>query len=103
VVWDNVNTHTPVALEAPFPPAEACRLWRKRDVHETPTHGSRRTRADIEVAVGSTPGLDRRLADQEKVRRAIAAWVTRRHAATATVDWRWTTTQARRPLTPIYP
>jgi hypothetical protein len=78
-------------------------MWRKLDVHDTPKHGSWRKRADIEVAVVSTPWLDRRLADQEKVRHAIAAWATRRHAATATVDWRLTTTQARRTLTPIYP
>jgi hypothetical protein len=37
---DNLNTHTPAALYATLPPAEACRIVRKLDVHSTPKHGS---------------------------------------------------------------
>jgi hypothetical protein len=33
---DNLNTHTPAALYATFPPAEAHRLLRKLDFHYTP-------------------------------------------------------------------
>jgi DDE superfamily endonuclease len=103
VVLDNLNTHTPAALYATFPPAEACRILRKLDLHYTPKHGSWLNMAEIEFAVVSTQCLDRRLGDQETVRRAIAAWQTRRNAEKATVDWRFTTAKARRKLKHIYP
>jgi hypothetical protein len=59
--------------------------------------------AEIECAVVSTQCLDRRLEDRETVGREIAAWQTRRNAAKATVDWRFTTAKARRKLNHIYP
>jgi hypothetical protein len=103
VVLDNLNTHTPAALYATFPPAEAWRLLRKLDFHYIPKHGSWLNMAEIEFAVVATQCLDQRLGHQETVRRAITAWETRRHAAKATVDWRFTTTKARRKLKHIYP
>jgi DDE superfamily endonuclease len=103
VVLDNLNTHTPAALYATFPPAEACRILRKLDFHYTPKHGSWLNMAEIEFAVVSTQCLDRRLGNQETVRRAVAAWETRRNAAKATVEWRFTTAKARRKLKHIYP
>ena len=71
--------------------------------HDTPKHGSWLNRAAIEFAVVSTPGLDRRLGDQARVRRAVAAWETQRNAAKAIVDWRFTTAKARRKLRHLYP
>jgi hypothetical protein len=103
VVLDNLNTHTPVALYATFPPAEACRILRKLDFHYTPKHGSWLNMAEIEFAVVATQCLDRRLGNQATVRREIAAWEAWRNAAKATVDWRFTTTKARRKLKHIYP
>jgi DDE superfamily endonuclease len=103
VVLDNLNTHTPAALYATFPPAEACRILRKLDFHYTPKHGSWLNMAEIEFAVVSTQCLDRRLGNQELVRRAVAAWETQRNAAKVTVEWRFTTAKARRKLKHIYP
>ena len=103
VVVDNLNTHTPAALYATFPPAEAWRIIRKLDFHYTPKHGSWLNMAEIEFAVVATQCLDRRLAHQEAVGRTITAWQIRRNAAKATVDWRFTTTKARRKLKHIYP
>jgi hypothetical protein len=103
VVLDNLNTHTPAALYATFPPVEACRILRKLDFHYTPKHGSWLNMAEIEFAVVSTQCLNRRLGDQETVRRAVAAWETQRNAAKATVEWRFTTAKARRKLKHIYP
>src|SRR2546430_4703793 len=51
VVLANLNPHTPAALYATFPPAEACRILRKLDFHYTPTHGSWLNMAEIEFAV----------------------------------------------------
>ena len=103
VVLDNLNTHTPAALYATFPPAEACRILRKLDFHDTPKHGSWLNMAEIEFAVVSTQGLDRRLGEQEMVRREIIAWEIRRNAQKATADWGFTTAKARRKLKCLYP
>jgi hypothetical protein len=103
VVLDTLNTHTPAALYATFPPAEACRILRKLAFHYPPKHGSWLKMAEIEFAVVSTPCLNRRLGDQETVRHAVAAWATRRNAAKATVEWHFTTAKARRKLKHIYP
>ncbi|MBI3326379.1 MAG: hypothetical protein HYZ81_06720 [Nitrospinae bacterium] len=91
------------ALYATFPPAQACCILRKLDFHSTPKHGSCPNQAEIEFAVVSTQCLDHRLGAQESVRRAIAAWDTRRHTAKATIDWRFTTAKARRTLNHLYP
>jgi hypothetical protein len=103
VVLDNLHTHPPAARYAPFPPAEACRILHKLNFHYTPKHGSWLNMAASEFAVVSTQGLNRRLGDQETVRRAVAAWGTQRHAAKATVAWRFPTVKARRKLKHIYP
>jgi DDE superfamily endonuclease len=103
VVLDHLNPHTPAALYATFPPAEAWRIWRKLEFHDTPKPGSWLNMAAIEFAGVSPPCLGRRLWDQEAVRRAVAAWETRRNAAKASIDWRFTTAKARRKLKHLYP
>jgi hypothetical protein len=103
VVLDNLNTHTPAALYATFLPAEACRILRKLDFHYTPKHGSWLNMAEIEFAVVSTQCLDRRLGDQETVRREIATSETRHHEQKATAAWRFTIAKARRTLKRLYP
>jgi hypothetical protein len=103
VVLDNLNTHTPAALSATVRPAEACRILRQLDFHYTPKQGSGLNRAEIELAVLSTQGLDQRLGDQATVQRTIAAWERDRNAAKASVNWQFTTTKARRKLKRLYP
>jgi hypothetical protein len=103
VILDNLNTHTPAALYATFPPAEACRILRKLDFHYTPTHGSWLNMAEIELAVLATQCLDQRMRNQGAVRRTIMAWESRRNAAKATITWQFTTAKARRKLKRLYP
>ena len=103
VVLDNLHTHTPAALYEAFNPPEARRLLRKLDFRYTPKHGSWLNMAEIEFAVLSTQGLDRRLPDQETVCRTTMAWQTQRHAAQAKVNWRFTIAKARRKLKRLYP
>ena len=103
VVLDNLNTHTPAALYTTFRPAEACRILRKLDFHDTPTHGSWLNMAAIDLAVLSTQCLAPRLGDQATVHRTIAAWEQGRNAAQATVNWQFTTAKARRNLKRLYP
>jgi len=103
VVQDNLSTHTPAALYAAFPPAEAKRIWDRLEFHYTPKHGSWLNMAEIELSVLSRQCLDRRIADQDALRRETAAWAERRNRAKATIEWRFTTADARVKLTKLYP
>lgn len=103
VVQDNLNTHTPAALYAAFEPHEAKRIWDRLEFHYTPKHGSWLNMAEIELSVLSRQCLDRRIPDQESLRREVAAWEGRRNRAKTTVDWRFTTADARIKLKKLYP
>ena len=48
VVLDNLNTHTIASLYEAFEPAEARRIARKLELHDTPKHGSWLNMAAIE-------------------------------------------------------
>jgi hypothetical protein len=103
VVLDNLNTHTPAALYATFPPAEARRLVRKLDFRYTPKHASWLNMAELEFAVVNGQCLDRRLSTPALVRREVAAWAAARNAAKATVQWQFTVAKARKKLRHLYP
>lgn len=103
VVLDNLNTHTPAALYETFPAAEAHRIARKLELHYTPKHGSWLNMAEIEFSILSRQCLNRRIADRDTLHREVAAWVTQRNAVGATVDWRFTTQDARVKLKRLYP
>jgi DDE superfamily endonuclease len=103
LILDNLNTHTPGALYDVFPPAEAKRLADKLEIHYTPKHGSWLNIAEIEFSVLSRQCLDRRVPDAATLAREVVAWQERRNAATRTVDWRFTTADARIKLKRLYP
>lgn len=103
LVVDNLNTHTLAVLYDVFDAPEARRIARKFEVHSTPKHGSWLNMAEIEFAVLATQCLDRRIADQETLRRECDAWAKRRNDAKATIDWRFTSAEARAKLERLYP
>ena len=103
LVMDNLNTHTPAALYEVFPPAEAKRLADKLEIHHTPKHGSWLNIAEIELSVLSRQCLDRRVPDFATLQMEVAAWQERRNTAGGTVDWRFTTEDARIKLKRLYP
>ena len=103
VVMDNLNTHTPAALYAAFAPEEAKRIWDRLEFHYTPKHGSWLNMAEIELSVLSRQCLNRRIADQDALRREVTAWAERRNRSGATVEWRFTTADARIKLKKLYP
>jgi hypothetical protein len=51
--------------------------------------------AEVEFAVLADQCLDRRLPDQNRVRREVGVWEAGRNAANATVHWQFTTDKAR--------
>jgi hypothetical protein len=103
VILDNLSTHTPGALYEVFPPAEARRILRKLEFHPTPVHGSWLNMAEIELAVLARQCLHRRIPDMFTMAREVAAWEVRRNRHHATIDWRFTTKDARIKLKSLYP
>jgi hypothetical protein len=103
VVLDNLNTHVPAALYATFPPAEARRVRHRLEFIYTPKHGRWLNMAEIELRVLSRQCLNRRLGDRDTVTREVSAWERRRNDAGVTVDWRFTTADARIKLKRLYP
>jgi DDE superfamily endonuclease len=103
VVLDNLNTHTPAALYEVFPPPEARRLLQQLEFHYTPKHGSWLNMVEIELSVLAGQCLKRRLATSATVQEEVAAWERRRNTERATVQWRFSTEQARTKLHRLYP
>ena len=103
LVCDNLNTHTPAALDEAFAPAEAKRLADKLEIHYTPKHGSWLNIAEIELSVLSRQCLDRRFPDLAAFRAEATAWEDRRNATGHAVNWRFTTADARIKLKRLYP
>jgi hypothetical protein len=103
VVMDNLNTHKLASLYETFPPAEARRIAEKLEIHYTPKHGSWLNMAEIELSVLSRQCLKRRIPDQPTLHHEIAAWASQRNMAASTVNWRFTTADARIKLKRLYP
>jgi transposase len=103
VVLDNLSTHSPAALYQSLPPTEARRILKRLEFHYTPKHGSWLNMAELEFSVLGRQCLDRRIPDQEALRREITAWREARNAARAAVQWRFTVTTARTKLHRLYP
>ena len=103
IVEDNLNTHTPSSLYETFPPEEARRILRKLEFHHTPKHASWLNMAEIEISVLLGQCLDRRIPDDETLQAEIAAWESERNTQKATVDWRFTTINARDKFKRYYP
>ena len=59
--------------------------------------------AEIEFSVCGKQCLARRIGDEGTLKREIAALETERNQAEATIDWRFSTVDARRKLKHIYP
>jgi DDE superfamily endonuclease len=103
LVLDNLNTHTPDALYATFPPAEAKRIWDKLEVHYTPNHASWLNIAELEFSALRRQCLDRRIPDAATLQTDVATWAADRNQRQTTVHWHFTTAAARTKLRRLYP
>ena len=103
VVMDNLNTHRLASLYAAFEPAEARRLLEKLEIHYTPKHGSWLNIAEIELSVLGRQCLDRRIDSARFLAKEVVTWERQRNGTCGTVDWQFTTTDARKKLKRLYP
>lgn len=103
LVMDNLNTHSIASLYAAFPPAKAFALAQRLEIHYTPKHGSWLDIAEIELSVMERQCLGRRIPDIDILRRELFSWSTDRNTAERSVDWQFTTADARIRLKRLYP
>jgi hypothetical protein len=96
---DNLNTHSPASLYEAFEPEEARRL----EIHYTPKHGSWLNVAEIELSALNSQCLNRRIPEINLMKEEVAAWELDRNNRAATIDWRFTTEDARIKLKRLYP
>jgi hypothetical protein len=59
--------------------------------------------AEIEFSHLGRQCLDRRIPNQETMRREVEAWVGKRNKNKAKMEWRFTTEDARIKLKSLYP
>jgi DDE superfamily endonuclease len=103
IVQDNLNTHIGASLYKAFEPSQARRILDKLEFHYTPKHGSWLNMAEIELSVLTRQCLDRRIPKQDLLKQEVAAWVQQRNQIEASVNWRFTTADARIKLHRLYP
>ena len=103
LVQDNLNTHRLANLYLVFPPQEARRLAQRFALHYTPNHASWLNMAEIEMGIFERGCLGSRVASFDELQRRVSALEAERNAAHATIDWRFTTGDARLKLARLYP
>jgi len=103
VVMDNLNTHSPISFYETFPPEEARRLIERFEFHYTPKHGSWLNMAEIEFSVLARQCLNRRVPNTECLNREVHVWAKYRNEKSASINWRFTTEDARIKLKRLYP
>lgn len=98
LVQDNLNTHSAGAFYETFDPKTAHRLKSKFEYHYTPKKASWLNMVEIELSVLGKQCLDRRIPSMSELAKEVNALVRKRNRTHATVNWRFTTTQARTKL-----
>ena len=102
LVMDNLNTHSPSSFYEAFEPEEAWRLTQKLEIHYTPPHGSWLNMAEIELSVLGRQALHGRIASMQEMQERVQAWQEARNRKQTTINWRFTTQDARIKLKHLY-
>ena len=103
LVMDNLNTHSPESFYEALAPEAAKALWNRFAFVYTPKHGSWLNMAEIELNVLIGQCLDRRIDNIGEMQAEVAAWEKRRNNMNATINWQFTTSDARIKLKHLYP
>lgn len=103
LICDNLNTHKVASLYEAFLPQEAKRLRDRLEIHYTPKHGSWLNVAEIELSLLTRQCLDRRLPDIPSLNQQAKAWYEKRNEKQKSVDWQFTSEDARIKLKSLYP
>jgi len=103
LVCDQLNIHKIASLYEALAPATARRLVERLTIHHTPKHGSWLNIAENELSALTRQSLDRRIPDRASLEREVTAWYLERNQKQKSVDWQFTTADARIRLKRLYP
>ncbi len=103
LVMDNLNTHKPGSFYEVFNPERAKKLWDRFEFVYTPKHGSWLNMAEIELNVLNGQCLNRRIDNIATIKKESNAWQNHRNNLNATINWQFTTKDARIKLKRLYP
>lgn len=103
LVTDNLNIHGVWSLYEAFAPEQAHRIADKLEWHYTPEHGSWLNMAELELSALGRQCLNRRIPDEQTLAKECAAWASERNNAHITINWHFSTPDARIKLRRLYP
>jgi len=103
IVLDNLNTHKVAALYETFDAPEANRIRKRLEFHYTPKHGSWLNMAEIEFSVFARQAWSGYIPDEQTLRQNVQGLEDERNAVRATVNWCFTSQDARVKLHRLYP
>ena len=104
LVVDNLNIHSAASFYEVFDAQRARELARRIEFCYTPVHGSWLNMVEIEISVLVRQCVGkRRVPDAQRLGREARAWYEARNRQQASVDWRFTTADARTKLRRLYP
>jgi hypothetical protein len=98
LIQDNLSTHTPGSFYRAFKAEQAYELASRFELHYTPKKASWLNMAEVELSVISKQCLDRRIPDQQTLKKEVSALVEARNQTNATVHWNFTKNNARQKL-----
>ena len=103
LVMDHLNTHAVSSLYEAYPPQEALRLANRLEIHYTPKHGSWLDMAEIEIGIMNRQCLGTYTPTKVEMEGKVTAWCRQRNESKSTVNWQFTTADARIKLKSLYP
>jgi hypothetical protein len=103
IVLDNLNTHTVAALYETFEAPEANRIRKRIEFHYTPKHGSWLNMAEIEFSIFARQAWPGYIPDEPTLKQNVQVLEDERNATQATVNWLFTSQDARVKLHRLYP
>ena len=103
LVEDNLSAHKPSAMYELFEPQRAKAILDRIEFVYTPKHGSWLNIAEIEFSVLSRQCTSQRIASKDILVEKTTQWQNQRNALEATIDWQFTTEDARIKLKRLYP
>ena len=103
LICDQLNTQKISSLYQAFEPATARYLANKLEINHTPKHGSWLNIAENELSVLTRQCLNTRIPDIETLKKETTAWYVERNQLQKSVDWQFTTDDARIRLKRLYP
>lgn len=95
IVLDNLNTHFESSFRETFDDDVTEQLMKRIRFHYTPKHASWLNMAEIEISVLSRQCLNQRIPTKRALRKVIRCWKQRRNKRRATIQWKFTTDDAR--------